>query len=127
MKLDEIRKEEIDSKNEKIVNLEKELLIRSENFFDKENLAGLFSNKKISNKSKILGTLASNDNILSSASKPKIDHPLIVSKRKFSQKFQENETTLKEDDENRKNFFIEKPKSYIDIIKNSSQKFKNGS
>jgi len=122
-----MRKEEIDSKNEKIVNLEKELLLRSENFFEKDNLSSLFSNKKITNKSKILGTLVNNDNILNSASKIKTEPNLLLSKRKYSQKFQENEKFLKDEDDNRRNNFIENAKSYIDIMKNSSQKFKNGS
>ncbi len=103
------------------------MLLRSENFFEKDNLSSLFSNKKITNKSKILGTLVNSDNILNSASKIKTEPNLLISKRKYSQKFQENEKILKEEDDNRRNNFIENAKSYIDIMKNSSQKFKNGS
>ena len=99
-KLEEIRIEEVESKNAKIVNLEKELMLRSENYFERENFVNPFSNKKKSNQfnsqSKILNSVMNNDNLINN--KSNIGKDLFNSKKKHCQRsfHNEKEETLKE-------------------------------
>lgn len=132
-RIEEIRKEEIESKNEKIFNLEKELLLRSENFFDKENFSNPFSHKKknITTNSKILSSLSNSDNL--SALNQKFDGNILFSKKKYKERQNnlENDNTLKDEEDSNRKIFVEKAinlleniKKNTDIVKDSSSNLK---